>query len=1479
VVILPVLLSLLLFIPAIQTKVAHVVTARLSNDLRAEITVESVHITPLGRLVINSILLKDRQSDTLLYSKRLSGSIESFSYKKRIIRLNDIILTSPKANIYPVDSGYNFDFLRDTTTIDSESPRWTYLMSRIQINNGTAGFIANDTLKAFPKINTNNLSVSNINILINKLDIENDAITFELKNFSFMEKSGLSVTQAFANFIYTPQQISITSFGLTTSYSSIEMDTLLIHAPNDSDSIQFNKNTPFKLNLNKLQLSPNDLSYFTTETEILKSPINLSGKFSGSLANLKAKEMVLSFGEKSFIETKFEIVGLPNLNETFLFCDIQNLSTNVTDLELLFTEVKGKGLTSLPPSLKQLGAITYTGNITGFINDLVAYGRFDTNMGSLNTDIGVKLGDRINFSGSFNTIGFNLGKLLNAKDDIGRVTMKMTINGNRKSTNNYYAYMQGKIDSISINQYTYQNIELNGLFSNHKFDGQFDITDPNGALNFSGNIDFSHEIPNFNFFARLSEIKLDKLNLAPQLKNTTLSLDVISNFEGNNINDLTGFIRMDNGVLSGPDKMMLIDSLVVSATRIGDKKQLLIQSDLADGEVFGNYNFSHFISTIKHFTSYYLPSVFPKEKLPASEQNEWDFRLSLKKMGQLIHFLNPEIEITGQSNFLGNFNHAKQILYLEGDIESFRYHQFKGEKLHLFIDGKKELITNIHFNNFVIGDFINFNNLTLQQKALGDKLDNNLFWNDWGEVTNGGSIFSTTQFSKNNGDGLVSEVQLQTSQIIVKDTVWNIKPSQIVINNNGYTIDDFRIWHANQQFAVDGSIKKSGDDGLNGYIRNLNLSEIFANIELGELTIGGILDGEFQAKNLYTNPSVIGDLAISGLSINKENIGQFHAISSWDPAQKAISLTANLEKNNIEKLNGKGFWQTNSNEIDFQADVNKLEISFINIYLKKILQNLTGNASGIVRLNGNISNPVLTGRLKLNESQFDIGYLKTTYNLTDSVIFEPQQIVFKNMVARDRQNHRATFNGYINHVQFGKMRYNLQLQADNFLALDTKLKDNPLYYGTVFTTGSVRVSGITSSIVIDIVAKTRENSQFFIPLQETSEALSNDFIRFKTDDSTKLASNRILNDYIVDLSGIEVNMDVEVTPQAKIQIVFDPKTGDILKGSGQGDIQIKIDKNTNITIYGDYAFDEGDYLFSLQNVINKRFFINRGSRVKWDGDPYNALINITATYRLRASMYDLVGASMTSADRNADLQKRVPINCNLILTDRLLKPSIRFEIETPSNQDNNQNLIKEYIRTQEELNRQVLSLLVLNRFYSPESQKSSDLSSNRIGNNAALVTTTEVLSNQLSHWLSQINKDVDIGVSYRPGDEITSQEIEVALSTQILNERVTLNGNVGYGDYQTSASNLIGDFDLDVKLNRIGNLRAHAYTRTNNDVIYETSPTTQGVGVSFREEFDSWGELLKKYWAWVRGDERKKKRKDTNKSEQPPLLQQTEKKD
>jgi hypothetical protein len=353
--------------------------------------------------------------------------------------------------------------------------------------------------------------------------------------------------------------------------------------------------------------------------------------------------------------------------------------------------------------------------------------------------------------------------------------------------------------------------------------------------------------------------------------------------------------------------------------------------------------------------------------------------------------------------------------------------------------------------------------------------------------------------------------------------------------------------------------------------------------------------------------------------------------------------------------------------------------------------------------------------------------------------------------------------------------------------------------------------------------------------------------------------------FAANLGGLVFEFQLEVTEDATTEIIFDPQVGDILTGNGIGNIQFSIDPQNGFQMFGEYTIENGDYLFTLQNIINKRLKIQRGGNITWNGDPTAALININAIYNAKAAPGVLV------PDPPEYLKKRMPVECHLVMEGNLTSPLLSFDIVLPTAEEETRNVVRNAITTDEELTKQFLSLLVINNFSSVATGSGS--SPGGTGAGMAGVTASELLSSQLSNWLSQISNDFDIGVNYRPGDEITSDQVEVALSTQIFDDRVSIHTNVDVTAGEDPAatgqktSTIAGDFDVEVKLTDNGKLRMKAYNRYNHDQLYKTSPYTQGVGFVYREDFNNFGELGRRYSDAITGKNRKKKKKA---AEDPP---------
>jgi len=619
------------------------------------------------------------------------------------------------------------------------------------------------------------------------------------------------------------------------------------------------------------------------------------------------------------------------------------------------------------------------------------------------------------------------------------------------------------------------------------------------------------------------------------------------------------------------------------------------------------------------------------------------------------------------------------------------------------------------------------------------------------------------------------------------------------------------------------------------------------------------MNGTTSISDVYNNPIALSDIKIDHLIVNNEEIGNTFISAGWINPEQKIRLEVEAMRGNLKTLDIKGDYFPDNRKIDFNLAMDKLELEIFEPYTSGVIKDLDGLASGELQVGGFTDKPMVNGSLNMQKTSFQVDYLQTIYSFTNEITIRDNNLIIDNFELFDESGNRAVVQGIIKNRYFREFDFDLSLRADNFNFMETRAVHNQTFYGDAIASGLIRFSGKPGNLRLNVSAKTEKNTHIYIPINQGRDLQENNFITYIQPDSVIIEEEEIDPQYSVNLSGINLKFDLEVTRDATVEIIFDPKVGDIMSANGSGNIQLTIDPQNDFRIFGEYIIERGDYLFTLQNIINKRLSVQRGGRITWNGDPTGAIINMSAIYDTRAAPGVLV------PEPTENLKKRMPVECLLKMEGNLLNPLLSFEIEMPTAEEETRNVVRNAISTEEELTKQFLSLLVINNFSAPSTASGG---SGNTGAGMAGVTASELLSNQLSNWLSQISNDFDIGVNYRPGDEITSDQVEVALSTQIFDDRVSIHTNVDVSDKSSNTAanqrtnTIAGDFDVDVKLTDNGKFRLKAFNRYNYDQLYKTAPYTQGVGFLYREDFNSIGELGRRYF----GGSRKKKKSKENKN-------------
>jgi len=1460
------ILAYLIFLsPRVQTYLSQKIAKSISEQAHTPVTIEGVDFTPFKSIILKGIYIEDHRQDTLIYIGELKSKLDSINFKTKKAYIGKLSLNKAFFNLYEgKDREQNIRVFIDsiskkqeTENTETEEKSWDINISNLDLINSHFSFVTIEAKKQAFGMNYADIDVENIKLQARNIKIIGDSVDFDLKHMSCTEKSGFVLKDFNTHSWVTPTQWGMTKATFVSPKSRVSASRILLNYKSGQGYwSQFTKKMKLDIQVKSSKINFEDLAYFNDRLLGFREFGFLSGHIYGTIYDLKGRNINILYGNQTSFKGQFYMNGLPKIANSYLEADFKELTTSISDIENVYIPNYKDNHIKLPKQLDNLGLIHYQGNFNGYINDFVFFGDFQTDQGNIRTDILLKPSlteNNLSFTGDITTNDFNLGHLL-SQDKIGKVSMNVALKGST-SKDVTQGVMQGNISKFNFFDYEYKNLSLDGYFADKHFDGKIALLDPNIGFDFTGKIDFSKETPEVNFQSNLKNAKLYPLHLNTKDELAELSLSLDANFTGDRFDNANGNIFINDIEYKNGRGRFSLDSIKIDSKTTPDLKQFDLKSDLADLNVKGNYEIDELVSSLSNMIYYYLPAYAPDSSYTKIDStNNFEFDLLLKENSKLTELIYPEIILAPQSQLSGEINAKEHSLNLKLDIPFLNYDSksIEGIRVSLNTDNDK-LNLKGRSDKLVFTESYNIFNLSHQIEAQNNQVKYDLNWNNWGAKTYSGSLAVIgTASSEELNSNPKWEIDILPSTLILADSTWQISPSHIQIDSTSYIVENFKISQDHQYFAVDGKISSRAEDMINCQIHDISLNNINTISGNKNLGIDGNTRGYFQLSDFYGDRLTKADLVLDNLTFNRDTIGDFYLKSDWDKDEQKLSLESYAIHNNKREINIEGDYFPAADSINLSLSLDSMRMNVLRPYLEGNISELDGRIGGFMQVEGSTNSPRFYGKLKFLNTSFKVDELQTKYTCNDSIIFTPQEIQFNNFKIYDSENNLAEIYGAITLNNFEKIDLDLALSTNNFKLLNTKITDNEILYGKAYMTGITHLFGSPDDIEVEIDAKTNKDTRIYIPLNKTGDIKKSDFITFiNSYETVEIVKEK----YDIDLSGIKLNCNLEITPETDIRIIFDPKVGDILKANGSGNLKLGIDTKGDFNIYGNYTINTGSYLFTLQNVINKKFDLSHGGTIKWDGDPYSATIDINAVYGVKTSLYDLLLNTPYVESR-----KKIQVQCNMNLSQQISNPTIRFDIDFPTLDQQIQSILEELFSTEDEMNKQILSLLVLNRFYTPEYMRSTDSEfENKNSSYAVGVTTSELLSNQLSNWLSKISNKFDVGFSYRPGDSVTSDEIEFALSTQIFDDKVTINGNLGTNSNQNQDNDIVGDFDVNIKLDQKGKLQMKAFTRSNEYLSDYASRNTQGVGIFYKEDFDTVSELFRKYLGFLRDNQKKKK--------------------
>lgn len=1448
--------SLILRIPEVQTFMVKRVLSHFSEKLQSTMTLGRIEFSFFNKLLINDLLIKDQNNDTLIYSQKILANIKVLNLRGNILKFGHIELVEPSIALITDSSGtmnlkWYLELLGSSEDTTARSAK-KFSANQITINDGRFRLLNRTGPESKTGIDFNNLLLSGINGDIEDIRVLNDSIIFRINELRFSESSGFLVRSMNSQVFLGDNDMIFRDLFLYLDSSIINADHIIVDAESPDSYKSFIDDVRLDIGLQKSLVSSADLKFFLTLATGLNESAEISGKISGTIAELKGRDILASYRDFSYLDCDFDFSGLPKFKDTFIHIAVNSLKTNAKDFDKI--KKHGKTAIKMPEILHKLGNLSFNGSFTGFTTDFVTYGKIGTEAGMVSTDISFRPQEDNTFriKGLVKGSNVDLGLLTDKSDILGKLSIETEVDGFATSSKKISGNLTGKIDSIEVNSYIYRNVVLNGIFTEKTWDGSIKISDSNIKMDMLGMLDFSNELPEFDFTLNLAESNLNKLNFDKADTTSRLSMLATANFRGNNIDNLFGEIKLLNSTIRKHNNKLELYDFTLKAFNENNKPAISLRTDFVDADLRGYYEFGQIGKVIKTALASLFPSKFKAPVVKNQSKNEFTFNLSFKNTDKINNFFKTGVILAEKSSLNGWF-HNDSVININANAKSLNYRNniFSNLALSASYSGTKFTADLKSSSLSILGrsDLVGF------KAGLGVIPDNFIFSFDWDnkdKIPRKGAFISRGSYiAKQKGQvGSYLKIEIDSSDVFTRNNKWEIRHSTITVDSNATYIDRFIVASGKNSYTIEGAISGNAGDTLSltfkgidmGPLSNPAIPSAEGNGSEIPFNLKGIINGNIQISSALKNPLIQSNIKVNGFSILSGDYGDVSVLSRWNSVRKVADINASNNLNGKRNIDIRGIYDPAIKKFNIYGIASNLPVDALNPLLSFFASGIKGSVSGKVNLTGAPNELVLKGSVMAENTSMKIDYLQTRYTINDSIRFDKTGIKFKNTRVTDEKGNSAVLSGSVYHKYFKDYSVDLTVNMDknDCLVLNTQQKDNELFYGTAYASGVTTIKSGPNSLSFDISAKTGKGTRFYIPLSSSLSVSESSFVKFVSNDTAHIEGEK-KNLVTKSQTVIELNFDLDITPDAEVQLLIDPKAGDVIKGRGSGKLNISMNKKGEFKIYGDYIIQEGDYLFTLKNILNKKFDVKDGGKITFNGDVENAEIDLTAKYgNIKTSLYPILFPILQDEKYSA----RIPVEPQLILSGNLFNPVVGFNIYLPNADEETRTYLRNAITTEEELSKQFLYLLVMNSFYSDPSFRASSGGSST-GTSAALVTSTEMLANQVSNWLSQISSDFNVGFLYTPGTrDINSQELQVALSTQLLNDKVTINGNFDVAGTEAEAAPLIGDFDVEIALTE--KVRFRVFNRYNNPYTGKGAPYTQGLGLTFKQDFNKFSDLLKK---------------------------------
>lgn len=1329
-------------------------------------------------------------------------------------------------------------------------------VGKLSIKNGTFINMKSTDRATYPSFDVLHLLFEKINGNISDLSFIKDTIKANI-DLAIKERSGLDIRKLKTNFKLTPQIMELSKLELVTPKSRLHDYVAFRYTDFTEDFADFIAKVSMDVRLKNAEIDSYDLAYFAPEVKSWNKKISISGIGKGKLGNLSVKNLFARAGNKTTVSGDVSFVGLPDINKTIIDFQSGNVQTSYRDAVTFIPAIAKVEV----PALSSLGDVKFKGNFKGTISKFATNGTFSTGLGGLNANVVMELPDKgpAIYNGHLVTQRFDLGRFLSVKD-MGTLSFDGGVKGVGLSLNTLKTSVTGKIGQLNFKDYAYKKINLEGTFQRKQFDGTVKIDDENIDFVTTVKMDFRNEQPTFNVLGDLAHSNFQNLKLYNRKLELSGLFDL--NFSGKNIDRFLGAVKIYNANLTQDSVRINLDSLTLQSRFEGGRRSLSLASNEFDASVEGEYNILDLPNTFQVFLNKYYPAYINKPGNMAKDQ-EFNFILNTKNIEGYTLLFNKDITGFSNSSITGTINTVDTVFEVNADVPDFGFKQNRFSNISLNGRGNLDVLQlNGKIGNIRVGDSSFFPNTTINilsqkdqsQISIKTKANNTL------NELNLNADLTTYP------DGV--QVKFNPSDFVLNDKRWILeKEGEIIIRKNFVSAENVRFTQNDQHISVQTTFDEEfNKSNLLVKLQNLNIGD-FAPFLTTDPRLEGLASGNVIMSDFFGKFKIDADIKAEQFRVDNDSVGVVNLRGNYNSIYGKIGFNAqsNNELYNFTADGSYDIFDTTGAPLLTSLKFNNTKVNIVNKFLSTIFTDIEGLATGELQINGNPKSPDLLGRVKLTKGSLTVNFTKVRYEVDAAdFVFSKDGIDFGKFNIKDKFGNTGQVAGKLYQHQFQDVKFDFDISSPRLLLIDTKANDNSQFYGTAIGKASMSITGPQENMHIAIAAEPVDSSHIFIPITTARESGTADFIVFKQY-GTEMKEQATAN-----ATNVDVDLDLTANPLAKIEVILDPVTGDIIKAYGNGRLKIHAGTADDLTIKGRYDIQGGSYDFNFQSFIKKPFILREeaNSFIEWNGDPYNAKMHVQALYVAEnVRLGDLVGGQNLSGTIQG-YQGNVYVIADL--SGDLKQPTIHFLLDFPTgeqvkNDETFNQFLSKLEKDDNEMLKQVTYLIVFGSFAPYGEGRNIGVNFTTLGVNTISELIAKQVNSLVSNILYRITGDrslqFDVSTTLYNSSNLVSgnvtatnaidrQKVNFKLGKSLFNNKVivTFGGDIDFRmGSNTATSQQLGnlqwlpDLTVEIILSKDRKLRAIIFSRNNLDITAAAvgRRNRQGASISYRKDFEN----------------------------------------